>query len=141
MDYEELREFKEVAKLDFATFFLNHDQDILMVKYHQNTTIDLEKAMLTVETVYPFISNGAIYGLTDATESHLVITQEARHYYKDNKSMQLSMAHAVVVKELSVRLMANFFAKFDKPITTTKVFNNFQSALSWLENQKLKMAN
>lgn len=103
--------FKQVKKLSFATLFLNEDKSILMIKYHEETVVDVEKSVLVIDAVFPFIEQGAIYGITDATAPFLNITPGARKNYRDNKSLQLSFAHAVVVKELSVRLMANFFCK------------------------------
>ena len=105
----------------------------------KDVVIDLEKAKQVVNLVHPYIEEGAVYGMTDATASFLNITPEARALYKDNKSMQLSKAHAIVVKELYIRLIASLFIKFDRPIVPTRIFNDFHRAYKYLIDQADKV--
>lgn len=127
-----LPNFTLIEKLEFARFYLNKEKTVILVKYLDNVLIELQRAKQVVEIIYPYVKEGAVYGITDATSSHININAEARLYYKNNKSVAISVAHAVVVKDLYVRLLAQMFIRFDQPIVPTKIFNNFQKAYAQL---------
>jgi hypothetical protein len=118
--------------LQFADLFLTESESILLIRYHNDTEIDLEKAKQVIEKVKPIIVNTR-YGMTDARGNGLYISREARNLYKDNPSMRANKAHAVIVNSLSTRMLANFFVKVDKPVSPTKVFNEFEPAIKWLK--------
>ena len=134
--HKDLPQLQKVVVLNFATLFINEDKSILLAKYHKNSNIDIEEANELIEAVYPFIQAGAYYGITDATAKNINITSTARQIFKTNKSMQLSKYHAVVVKHLHIRLIAQMFIKLDKPAVKTKIFNDFQKAYHFLEEEK-----
>ena len=97
----------------------------MLVRYHEGTVGSESEAAKMISTVYKYISVGAIYGITAATEPEINITKEARELYKDYKGVRLSLAHAVVVKQLYGRMLVGLFIRFDKPIVPTKIFNDF----------------
>ena len=47
--------------------------------------------------------------------------------------------NALVVKELSIKIIANIYARFDKPKIPTRVFTNAQDALEWINENKLAL--
>ena len=112
MIHKALKYFKLIEELGFVGIYLNDSNTILLVEFFPNVIIDKEKAQLIVNTIYPHLANGIKLGMTDATASNMNITNEARQLFSDNKSLNLTIAHSVVVKELHTRLLANFFIKF-----------------------------
>lgn len=40
---------------------------------------------------------------------------------------------AIVVNNMPTRIIANFFVKFNRPQTPTKVFNDYNKAIEWLK--------
>lgn len=130
-----LENFEKIGETSFCTLYRNQDLKMLMVRYHQGETIDLEKGKKLVEMVYPHIKAGLLLGITDATAPYLQISRETREYYSNNKSMQITRAHAVVVNDLHTRLLVNFFIRFDKPVIPVRLFTSFEKAIDWLIKQ------
>lgn len=100
-----------------------------------------EDAELTVSDIRDFaaagekLSGGKPYlQVTDARVS-LDITTEGRKAAADKEVVPLVIAHAVLVNNAAVRLIANFFTSFDKPHFKNKVFNTESDALKWLKQQ------
>lgn len=134
LQHKRLKEFKLFERLDFAKVYLNQKNSIILVEYLENTVVNLEKGQLIIDTVYPLIESGIKLGMTDATAKNIDITSKTRKLYSSNKSMNLSTAHAVVVKDLHIRMLANLFIRFDNPTVPTKVFNSFDGAVHYLES-------
>ena len=132
MNHPFLEGFLLEFRLPFADVFIDRNAGVLMVRYQESTAIDLSMGQHLVDSIYPFLKQGIDLGMTDATANYLSISKEARRFYSNNKSIALTKAHAIIVKSLSVRLLANFFVNFDNPIVPTKVFNEFSDANKWL---------
>ncbi|MBL4709599.1 MAG: hypothetical protein JKY48_14290 [Flavobacteriales bacterium] len=135
---EELNQFTLVEELGFAEIYLDDSKKVRMIKYLDNVVIDIEKAKKVVEVIYPFIVNGALYGMTDATAKNINITPDTRKLYSSNKSMNSSIIHVVVLKELYVRIITKMFISFDKPSVPTKIFNDFHKAYEYLLAYEVK---
>lgn len=60
------------------------------------------------------------------------ITKEARAYAAEERHARLSIAMAIVSDSLPTRLLTNFYIKFNRPKTPTKMFTNKNKALEWL---------
>lgn len=127
-----LPQFLLVEELEYAKFYLDPSKKIILIKYLDDVIVDLEKGKTIVEIVYPFVKNGAIHGMTDATAKNINITSEARKYYSNNKSVNLSVIHAVILKELYLRILMKLFISFDKPTVPTKIFNDFEKAYQFI---------
>jgi len=67
------------------------------------------------------------------------ITNEARTYASGKEAYQGAIAKSIVAKSLAIRLIGNFFIKFNKPPAPTKLFSNEKDAIRWL-NQKRDLA-
>ena len=60
------------------------------------------------------------------------VTREARTYAAEDRHAKLSIAMAIVSDSLPTRLLTNFFIKFNRPKTPTKMFLSEEKALEWL---------
>ena len=60
-------------------------------------------------------------------------TRQARETAASQRMANLNIAMAIVTGSLASRMLANFFIKFNKPKTPTKMFNSKEKALVWLE--------
>ncbi|MEQ8909734.1 MAG: hypothetical protein RIC95_11110 [Vicingaceae bacterium] len=126
-------QYELLKSLAFADIYLNKKDGILLVYYYPDTEIDASKAQVIINSVDPIISaHNLLYGMTDAREENLNITREARSLYSDNPTLKLSKRHAVIVNQLTTRMLANFFVKIDQPVIPTKVFNSLSAAEKWL---------
>jgi len=127
------KKYELALDLGFATIFHNKEDGILLIRYTEETEVDLTKAEIVIDSVHKILKDGKTpYGFTDATAKRIHITPAARKAYRDNPSMRLNKKHAILVKGLSNRILANAFIKYDKPIVDSKIFNDFQDAETWL---------
>lgn len=83
-------------------------------------------AQLTGNTPYVIFSDVRVF---------LTITPEARQLAADPKENALLKANAVLVGSLPLKLLANFFATFNKPPYAYRVFNHRENAFEWLNEQ------
>jgi SpoIIAA-like len=61
-------------------------------------------------------------------------TKEARDYFaKDPTHIRTYSAVAIVVNNTLAKLIANFFMGLNKPLRPTRLFNDRESALAWLD--------
>lgn len=73
--------------------------------------------------------------MLDVSEAYGV-TKEAREYAAGEAVEGLPIAMAMLIQSLPIRLLANFFIRFDKPPRPNRMFNNYEQALLWLETQR-----
>ena len=60
------------------------------------------------------------------------VSKEANEYASGKEVEGLQIAMAILISSLPIRLLANFFIKFNKPPAPTKLFNSTESAIAWL---------
>lgn len=77
--------------------------------------------------------NGKPHCVLAIPGKHTQATDDARQFAAENRAAQ-RIAEAVVIRSLSVRLMANFYLKFQKPFTPTRIFTTQDEAMKWLQS-------
>jgi len=60
------------------------------------------------------------------------ISKAAQDYLASKEVTNLNIAMAILTSSLMTVLLANFFIKFKKPATPTKMFKNEEKAIKWL---------
>lgn len=68
-----------------------------------------------------------------STHDFLGISSEARKYASSREGTQYTLATAVLVNNLAMQMLMNFFMRVNKPIIPTKGFTTKQDCISWLE--------
>jgi hypothetical protein len=121
------------AELSYATLEKRGDFIWLIIK---------EDAELDVKEVKEFtsmcekLSGNKPYFLISDARVNLSITTEGRKAAASRTISPLLVANAVLVNNVAVRMVANFFTAVNKPHFKYKVFNEEQEALAWLKKQK-----
>lgn len=64
------------------------------------------------------------------------ITEEAKKFSASKEGQRFTKANAIVINSFAAKLGANFFIKFFKPVTPTRIFNSVIEAKAWLEEIK-----
>lgn len=59
-------------------------------------------------------------------------TPEARAYAACEESNAYTIADAFVVKSDALKIVGNFYLRFNKPVRPTKIFSSEEDAVSWL---------
>ena len=128
------KQFVLKNELPFALIYRHLSLPILLVKYKKNSVLNLKNAEIIVEKVYPFVSEGINLVITDSRENYDNSDEKARALLSDNKSLKLIKAHAILVKELPMRISTSHFIVKNQPITEFKQFKSLENAISWLIN-------
>lgn len=132
MNHPNLEQFKEVLKTDFATFYLNDVKDTLIVKYRASTEITLEVAKEALTVIKPFKEAGSVYAIIDFSAPFLSMTNEAKQYFRAHVSIHNTYLVGIIVRDTAHKVLANMYARFDKPIIPTRVFTSVKEANSWI---------
>lgn len=77
--------------------------------------------------------NGKLHCVLAITGNNTQATNEARKYAAENRA-EHRIAEAVVVRSVSVRLMGNFYLRFQKPVISTRLFTGQDEAMKWLQS-------
>lgn len=102
------------------------------VEMNENDLIELQK-------VKRDLVGDELYGLMFVTPSMGNMTKEARELASKDFVNRNAVAKVIILQNLGMRLVANFFVKFNKPLVEHRLFNNEIDGYLWLE-EKLKLA-
>jgi hypothetical protein len=61
------------------------------------------------------------------------ISKEARNYFSNERTASIQRATALLTSSKITVLIANFFMGLNKPKSPTKMFNNSEEAIRWLQ--------
>lgn len=91
--------------------------------------------------VFNEIENGEPYAFIYYTEdSSVTMTEEGRTFAKEEENSFPKICEAVVVTNLSHKLLANFYLRFNKPNYPFKVFSKMEDAEKWCLFQMKKVS-
>ena len=119
----------KVYDFNHSSMWLNNG--IMYGKYKPNLVIDLEVAKLMV-TDRLNVSKGVTRPYLVDVTGLLCIDSEGRSYLA-GPGCDLVSAGAILTKNKLLAFVGNAFILLDKPSVPSKVFNNVESALRWLE--------
>lgn len=107
------------------------EEGIIYVQYlnHAEITVEINKKM---HEIYIHLAEGKKYPFLFSATGSIWFSKEAREFASRIESKQPFLAVAVFAPSLGYRLMAEFYAKFHKPVTPYKIFKDTEEALSWL---------
>jgi hypothetical protein len=80
------------------------------------------------------LTQGQPYCLLTDARVNLSATKEAREYAGVNLLRNNVIANAILTNSLPVRLLTNFYIRFNKPEVRTQMFTNENAAFEWLMN-------
>lgn len=115
--------------------YLRDDGMLLVHLKEDYADISLTTMRLLIEAIGK-IGNGKKMKVIIDIHSFNTISDEAKKYSATQESQIYTRANAIVIHSLATRLGANFFIRFNKPITPTRVFNTIDEAANWLHGIK-----
>ena len=113
-----------------ARVWLGED-GIVRIRYPQNFNLTLQ-VMQVVNQQHRQITTDKRPVLVYA-ESVASAEYEAQQFASTEQAIELTACLAIIVKSFFTSAMAELFMKFHKPPYPTRVFNDEQAALAWLE--------
>ncbi len=108
------------------------EEGIIEAKYIVNITVEIEDVK-EVNSACLKMANNAPFALLVIPGEFNDATPEAREAASKTNVEGKRVAMAVVADSFSIKLTGNFYLKFNKPITPTKLFKTRDAALKWLK--------
>ncbi|HHH42517.1 MAG TPA: hypothetical protein ENK49_00115 [Gammaproteobacteria bacterium] len=105
---------------------------IVRIRYPQNFNLTLQ-VMQEVNRRHRRLTTDKRPVLVYA-ESVASAEYEAQQFASTQQAIELTTCLAIIVRSFFTRAMAELFMKFHKPPYPTRIFNDEQAALAWLED-------
>ena len=112
-------------------------ETIFRLKMAEGMEMELED-VIQVRSTFLNYSKGKKFMVLFDANNFFSISPEARELIASEEYTRDRVATAFVTDQLSGRLLCNFFIKYNRPATPTKVFTDESSAYSWLQAQMEK---
>ena len=108
------------------------DRGIVRFEVTKDFFLDMEKAMEMVEICKKLYHN-KIYKSLKIVPYKMQIQDEVLKYLSSDARKNLISMEAVVVDTATLKFLGNFYLRIRKPVIKTKIFNNENEAMAWLE--------
>lgn len=120
---------------NIETSVANHfiKDNILYIVFKEGADVSIEDMEESKQARLSLQQNRNMKVLVDSRGLYH-ITEEARVYAAQDENAQLSIAMAIVSNSLPIKILTNFFIKFNKPNTPTKMFTDIDTAENWLNS-------
>jgi hypothetical protein len=111
------------------------EKDILYIVYKKDIDVKLAHIKDNVGIRKRIQKNDKLLLFVDFRDAWQ-ISEDAKKFLGSKEVTDLNVAMALLVDDLNSMLIANFFVKFNKPASPTKIFNSKVKAIEWLESFK-----
>ncbi len=118
-------------ELSFALVTYYPEKKLLHSHLFAGTEIDYAMSLQTLNLALK-LTKGDYYRSLVTMDGHVSITSEARALGASDQSNKKMIAQAIVVSGLATRLLGNFFIRFNKPASPTRLFSKTDEAIAWL---------
>ena len=119
------------AKLPYTNIYFQGN--IIIVRFLQNSNIDIIEAPLISEKVGELVKNTKCGILIDARDL-MFITNDARKHFASQANPYV-LYIALLINSVIQKSFANLYLKFAKPVIPTRMFNNYEASINWLKEQ------
>lgn len=117
--------------IETETTILELREGYLYIAFKKDAEVELEHVIANKEAREKIQQGKKILVLGDIRKVWH-ISKAAQDYLASKEVTNLNIAMAILTSSLMTALLANFFIKFKKPATPTKMFNNEEKAIKWL---------
>jgi hypothetical protein len=115
------------------TFDSSH---VLLVTFKNDVEVDVTEMIKLVDVSLEMVNKTPFYLLVDARNILSTISHEAREYItKHEEYTRLNIAQAIIVNNMPVKILANFYMKFYNQPSPVKLFGDFNEGRTWLLSQ------
>lgn len=120
-----------ITHIETKTANLFFEDSVLHIVFKQDAAVDLEDVVENKEARLALQQGKKALVLGDIREVWQ-LSKEAQNYLASEEVTNLNIAMAILINSLTTVLTANFFIRFKKPKTPTKMFSSKKEALEWL---------
>lgn len=111
------------------------DDKIILFKVHDHTDFGLPE-MLEVRQANIQLAEGNDYCVVMEMGQMATYSKEAKEASVSEEHNRNRIALAIVQTNLAMKLIAQLYIKFNKPITPTKIVKNTAEAIKWLQQKR-----
>lgn len=119
-------------KIESETAIFYFENDILHITFKQDADVKLDQVKENIK-IRKEMQQGKKALVLGDIRGVWQISSEARSAISAKQVTDLNIAMAIITGSLTTRMLANFFIRFNKPQSPTKLFSSREKALEWLE--------
>lgn len=67
---------------------------------------------------------------------NFMISPQTHEYYREHMVKGENILHAIVVKDMPTKIIANIYTRFEKPKAQTRVFTSIEEATKWIDEAR-----
>ena len=125
----------KIEELYSATLSFD-SSNVLLVKFKDEVDVGLEEMIKLVDVSLEMVAGNPFYLLVDARNILGNMDHSARDYItKHTVYSGLNIAQAIVVNNMPLKILANFYTKFHHQVNPVKVFADLDKGRDWLMQQ------
>jgi hypothetical protein len=123
-----------IKSQDFEKYSLELDaRGFLRIKHRSNILFDLDDAIKQEADIIEFCQNKPMPFLVDVRVQNWNAPKEVRDFHSTSKGiLKMKKCEAILVNNLGIKILANFYSKFNKPPNPAKVFTEELKAIEWV---------
>ena len=127
-----LEEIKIISRVDLRASTVSLRSDgIIHLELHPVEELAVKDAWEIIETIKN-IGNGKKFPNMITAKDYVNIDKEAKVLSASEEGNEYTLADAIVVNSIALKLIANFYISFNKPVRPTKLFSSEEKAVEWL---------
>lgn len=112
---------------------------IVHYTYLPNSEVDEKEHQKNHDALIELVGKEQKYPLLIDADAFINVTPEARKLVRKLEPIVPISARAMIINSLGQRILVSFYIKVQKPLVPTKIFNNYEEGIQWLqENHPLR---
>lgn len=109
------------------------NNDWIHTCFKEGADVEVEHMQEIDEILLKLCGGEPFLNLVDLRNKHVTFDAVARKFAADSRITKYIRASAVLYNTLPIRMLVNFYLRFNKPAYPTMAFSVEQKALKWLE--------
>jgi len=108
------------------------EERVLLIKFKNKVDVDIEEAKKIMSLSYDIVEKTPFYLIVDARDVLSSVDHDSRKFMSEHEINKINIAQAIIVNNMPIRLLANFYLKFYKHSHPMKVFTDINEARKWV---------
>lgn len=111
------------------------DYGIVHTRFRHGAQVDIEELKVIEQALFQITENKPFKTIMDLRNKFVNFDVEARSYAAKGDITKNITAQVFLVNTLPMKMITNFFLRFDSPKYPTRAFQDEEKAILWLESK------
>lgn len=111
------------------------DYGIVHTRFKHGAQVDIEEMKVIEQALFQITKNKHFKTIMDIRNKFVNFDVEARSYAAKGEITKNITAQVILVNTLPMKMITNFFLRFDSPKYPTRAFQDEEKAIIWLESK------